>query len=97
MTQIATPVIAHLTPEELGALQKPNHDARWWVGKIASVIGMAFIVLYCLVPFYWILLFAFRQTGSTALFPWPLTLENLLACWARTERGKQPPFILLSD
>jgi len=79
MTQIAIPVIAHLTPEELGALQKPNHDSRWWLGKVASVVGMAFIVIYCLVPFYWMVISSFRLPTmglSNDYFPNPVSLEN---------------------
>jgi multiple sugar transport system permease protein len=79
MTQIATPVIAHLPPEELGALQKPSHDSRWWVGKVASVVGMAFIVIYCLVPFYWMVISSFRLPTmglSNDYFPNPVSLAN---------------------
>jgi multiple sugar transport system permease protein len=79
MTQVATPVIAHLTPEELGALQKPSHDSRWWLGKVASVIGMALIVLYCLLPFYWMVISSLRlptMGQSTDYWPDPLSLEN---------------------
>ena len=79
MTQIATPVIAHLTPEELGALQKPNHDSRWWLGKVASVVGMALIVIYCLVPFYWMVISSLRLPTmglSNDYFPNPVSLEN---------------------
>ena len=79
MTQIATPVIAHLTPEELGALQKPNHDSRWWLGKVASVVGMAFIVIYCLVPFYWMVISSFRLPTmglSNDYIPNPFSLAN---------------------
>jgi multiple sugar transport system permease protein len=79
MTQIATPVIAHLTPEELGALQKPSHDAKWWVASVASVVGMALIVIYCLVPFYWMVISSFRLPTmglSNDYFPNPFSLEN---------------------
>jgi len=79
MTQIATPVIAHLTPEELGALQKPNHDSKWWLGRVASVVGMAFIVIYCLVPFYWMVISSLRLSTmglSNDYFPNPVSLEN---------------------
>jgi len=79
MTQIAIPVIAHLTPEELGALQKPNHDSRWWLGKVASVVGMALIVIYCLVPFYWMVISSLRLPTmglSNDYFPNPVSLEN---------------------
>jgi multiple sugar transport system permease protein len=79
MTQVATPVIANLTPEELGALQKPHHEAKWWLGRVASAIGMAFIVLYCLLPFYWMLISSFRlptMGQSTDYWPNPASFEN---------------------
>lgn len=79
MTQVAVPVIAHLTPEELSALQKPKHDSRWWLGKIASSVGMALIVIYCLVPFYWMVISSFRLPTmglSNDYWPNPFSFEN---------------------
>jgi multiple sugar transport system permease protein len=79
MTQVAAPVVAHLTPEELGALQKPSHDSRWWIGTIASVVGMALIVLYCLVPFYWMVISSLRLPTmglSNDYWPNPISFEN---------------------
>lgn len=79
MTQVAVPVVARLTPEELGALQKPQHDPKWWLGKIASIVGMALIVIYCLLPFYWMLISSFRlptMGQSTDFLPNPPSVEN---------------------
>ena len=79
MTQVAAPVVAHLTPEELGALQKPSHDSRWWLGTIASFVGMALIVLYCLVPFYWMVISSLRLPTmglSNDYWPNPISFEN---------------------
>jgi multiple sugar transport system permease protein len=79
MTQVPIPVVARLTPEELGALQKPSHDSRWWLGKVASVVGMAFIVIYCLLPFYWMLVSSFRLPTmglSNDYWPSPASIEN---------------------
>ena len=79
MTQVAAPVIAHLTPEELGALQKPRHDSRWWIGIVASVVGMALIVIYCLVPFYWMVISSLRLPTmglSNDYWPNPISFEN---------------------
>lgn len=79
MTQVATPMVARLTPEELGALQKPHHDSRYWVGRVASVVGMALIVLFCLLPFYWMLISSFRlptMGQSTDYWPNPASFEN---------------------
>jgi len=79
MTQVATPVVAHLTPEELGALQKPSHPAKWWIGTVASVVGMALIVIYCLVPFYWMVISSLRLPTmglSNDFWPNPISFEN---------------------
>ncbi|MFD5322719.1 carbohydrate ABC transporter permease [Streptomyces sp. NPDC127092] len=42
-------------------------------------------LLFTLVPFYWILLFAVRPAGSTSLVPWPMTGEHFQKVWS--ERG----------
>ena len=79
MTQVTIPVIARLTPEELGALQKPHHDSKYWLGRVASVVGMAFIVIYCLLPFYWMLISSFRLPTmglSNDYLPSPWSVEN---------------------
>ncbi len=79
MTQVAAPVVAHLTPEELGALQKPSHDSRWWMGTIASVVGMALIVVYCLLPFYWMVISSLRLPTmglSNDYWPNPISFDN---------------------
>lgn len=54
----------------------PRRTPRW-----AIYVPLALYLLFTLVPFYWILLFAFRETGSTSLFPWPLTLEHFSTVW----------------
>ena len=79
MTQVTIPVIARLTPEELGALQKPHHDSKYWLGRVASVVGMALIVIYCLLPFYWMLISSFRLPTmglSNDYWPSPASFEN---------------------
>lgn len=79
MTEVPIPVVARLTPEELGALQKPRHEAKWWVGRVASIVGMAFIVVYCLLPFYWMLISSFRLPTmglSNDYWPSPASFEN---------------------
>jgi multiple sugar transport system permease protein len=54
----------------------PRRTPSW-----AIYVPLAVFLLFTLVPFYWILLFAFRETGSTSLFPWPLTLEHFSTVW----------------
>jgi multiple sugar transport system permease protein len=45
-------------------------------------IGIAIIVIYCLIPFYWMVASAFRRPtdqGSNSPFPSPISLENFKA------------------
>ena len=51
------------------------------VDRLLLWIPLAFALLFTLVPFYWMLLFAFRPSGSTALFPWPVTFEHFAKVW----------------
>ncbi|MFJ2727484.1 carbohydrate ABC transporter permease [Streptomyces collinus] len=53
---------------------------RWQIYLPLSVY-----LLFTLVPFYWILLFALRPAGSSSLVPWPVTLEHFAKVW--TDRG----------
>jgi ABC-type glycerol-3-phosphate transport system permease component len=43
----------HTSQEEVERLAHPKPPARQRVGMIASYVGMALIVLYCIIPFYW--------------------------------------------
>jgi multiple sugar transport system permease protein len=54
----------------------PRRTPRWTI-----YVPLAVYLLFTLVPFYWILLFAFREAGSTSLFPWPITLEHFSTVW----------------
>jgi multiple sugar transport system permease protein len=70
---------SHLTPDEVAALGrvKPSPKAR--IGVIASYVGMGLIVLYCIIPFYWMLVSAFRDPSegrSTEFIPSPASIEN---------------------
>jgi multiple sugar transport system permease protein len=56
-----------------GGVQRPP---RWSI-----YLPLVVYLLFTLVPFYWILLFAFRETGSSALVPWPLTFEHFETVW----------------
>jgi len=47
--------------------------------QVASVVGMAFIVIYCLLPFYWMLVSSFRLPTmglSNDYWPSPASIEN---------------------
>ena len=49
---------------------------RW---QIYAPLGL--YLLFTLIPFYWMLLFALRPAGSTSLVPWPVTGEHFAKVW----------------
>ncbi|MGR6913886.1 carbohydrate ABC transporter permease [[Actinomadura] parvosata] len=53
-----------------------NRVPRWQI-----YLPLALYLLFTLVPFYWMLVFAFRPAGSTAIVPWPLTLQHFDTVW----------------
>ncbi|MER5442995.1 carbohydrate ABC transporter permease [Streptomyces sp. NPDC002790] len=55
---------------------------RWQI-----YVPLGVYLLFTLVPFYWMLLFAFRPTGSTSLVPWPLTFEHFDKVWNERSFG----------
>jgi len=84
-TAIEAPVEHHLTQEEVNKLarEKPSGKAR--VGMIASYIGMALIVLYCIIPFYWMVVSSLRlptEGRSTEVLPSPASVENYQGVFA---------------
>jgi multiple sugar transport system permease protein len=73
------PTESHVTDEELAQLSHPRQSTRVIVGKVASYVGMGLIVLYCILPFYWMLVSAFRDPSegrSTEFFPNPISIGN---------------------
>ncbi|MGP3912889.1 carbohydrate ABC transporter permease [Nonomuraea sp. 10N515B] len=50
--------------------------SRWQI-----YLPLALYLLFTLVPFYWMLVFAFRPRGSTAIVPWPITFEHFDTVW----------------
>ncbi|MFI6094659.1 carbohydrate ABC transporter permease [Lentzea sp. NPDC051213] len=44
-------------------------------------LPLALYLLFTLIPFYWMLVFAFRPPGETALVPWPITFEHFDTVW----------------
>lgn len=49
---------------------------RWQI-----FLPLGLYLLFTLLPFYWMLLFALRPAGSDALVPWPITLEHFDKVW----------------
>jgi multiple sugar transport system permease protein len=53
------------------------HRPRRW--EIFVPLGL--YLAFTLVPFYWMLIYAFRPAGRTGALPWPLTLEHFDTVW----------------
>ncbi|MDP4512180.1 ABC transporter permease family protein [Nonomuraea turcica] len=53
-----------------------NRVSRWQI-----YVPLALYLLFTLVPFYWMLVFAFRPRGSTSILPWPITFEHFDTVW----------------
>lgn len=44
-------------------------------------LPLALYTVFTLLPFYWIVLFAFRESGSTSWSPFPITFDNFVFVW----------------
>jgi multiple sugar transport system permease protein len=83
-------VITEIAPareRESAAPQQPRKVRRAWdeVPRWQIYVPLGIYLVFTLIPFYWILLFAFRPAGSTSLVPWPMTLDHFQKVW--TERS----------
>jgi multiple sugar transport system permease protein len=61
-----------------GAVAKRKQKIK---DRFLLFIPLGLYLIFTAVPFYWMLLFAFRPTGSTSLVPWPITLEHFETVW----------------
>ncbi|MEV6504015.1 carbohydrate ABC transporter permease [Streptomyces prunicolor] len=79
--------IAPAREQESAAPQQPRKVRRAWdeVPRWQIYLPLGIYLVFTLIPFYWILLFAFRPAGSTSLVPWPMTLDHFQKVW--TERS----------
>ena len=79
-TATATPASAsRVTAEELALLKKPSRGGKYWASQIAIIAGMALIVLYCIAPFYWMIVSSLRlptEGRETSLWPDPVSFDN---------------------
>lgn len=51
------------------------------------IIPLGLYLAFTLIPFYWMLLFAFRPTGSTSLVPFPITFDHFKTVWTGSGFG----------
>ncbi|WP_344404071.1 carbohydrate ABC transporter permease [Streptomyces longisporus] len=62
---------------------RPGKKRRAWdeVPRRQIYVPLSIYLLFTLIPFYWILLFALRPAGSTSLVPWPMTFDHFGKVW----------------
>jgi multiple sugar transport system permease protein len=75
----------HTSWEEVEKLAHPKRPLRQRVGVVLSYVGMALIVLYCIIPFYWMVVSSLRLPGegrSTEFIPSPVSIENYQGVFA---------------
>ncbi|WP_405672503.1 MULTISPECIES: carbohydrate ABC transporter permease [unclassified Streptomyces] len=63
-------------PPSRGRLRAWDEAPRWQI-----YVPLSIYLLFTLIPFYWILLFALRPAGSTSLVPWPMTFDHFEKVW----------------
>jgi multiple sugar transport system permease protein len=84
-TATTTTTESRLSQEEVEALAHPKPSARARAGVIASYVGMGLIVLYCVIPFYWMVVSSLRlpsEGRSTEFIPSPVSIENYQSVFA---------------
>ncbi|GAB2791713.1 carbohydrate ABC transporter permease [Streptomyces daliensis] len=82
-------------PAELRPLAAGNGRARTRrrrpvtddIPRWQLLLPLGLYLLFTLVPFYWMLLFALRPAGSTSLVPWPVTTEHFEKVWNERSFG----------
>lgn len=65
------------SPRPMSALKKRERR----IDRALTYAPLTLFLIFTLVPFYWMLLFAFRPAGSTSLVPWPITFDHFATVW----------------
>ncbi len=81
--------IAPARERESAAPHQPRTVRRAWdeVPRWQIYVPLGIYLVFTLIPFYWILLFAFRPAGSTSLVPWPMTFDHFQKVWTDRSFG----------
>ena len=89
ITKEATEVAPAPAPVTPAAEQRPRRKQRAWdeAPRWQIYVPLSIYLLFTLIPFYWILLFALRRPGSTSLVPWPMTFEHFEKVWNDRDFG----------
>lgn len=86
MTLLEDPIARSLPlePPRNGAgteRRRPRRRGRRALDRLSLWVPLGLFLLFTLVPLYWMVLFAFRPSGSTALVPWPITFDHFASVW----------------
>lgn len=76
---------SHLSAAEVAQLAHPKRSKKALFGMIGSYVGMGLIVLYCIIPFYWMIVSSLRlptEGRSTEFIPSPVSVENYKGVFA---------------
>ncbi|MEU6037564.1 carbohydrate ABC transporter permease [Actinomadura sp. NPDC047616] len=71
-------------PDEAARRRPAGRGRRGGAGgprKWEIYVPLGLYLAFTLVPFYWMLLYAFRPAGRTGFLPWPLTFEHFTTVW----------------
>jgi multiple sugar transport system permease protein len=78
MTQTLTRPKTVVPPPPAPPRRKKHRDpSRYFRLHLPLVLYL----LFTLIPFYWMLVFALRPAGETSLVPWPITFEHFDTVW----------------
>ncbi|GAB2775481.1 carbohydrate ABC transporter permease [Streptomyces chlorus] len=78
---LAAPAPARSAAEPPSRPARKKHRAWDEVPRRHIYLPLGIYLLFTLIPFYWILLFALRPAGSTSLVPWPMTTAHFEKVW----------------
>jgi multiple sugar transport system permease protein len=81
MTGLATATTTRSTAAPAATTLRKRRSRSSVTDRVLLVVPLVLYLAFTLVPFYWMLLFAFRPAGSTSLVPWPITFDNFATVW----------------
>jgi multiple sugar transport system permease protein len=83
ITKEAPEVVPAPVREPAAPDRRPARPKRAWdeAPRWQIYVPLGIYLVFTLVPFYWILLFALRPAGSTSLVPWPMTFDHFEKVW----------------
>lgn len=60
---------------------------QWGKSRLYIFVPLCLYLLFTLIPFYWMIVLAFRTASSHNPYPWPITLANFRIVWNELEFG----------